>query len=64
MRDRDIDRAALQTVGGFAAVQWQKAQGRPRRLAREGFGETADQRDLSVFGRTCPSCLWANQALP
>ena len=33
MRDRDIDHAALQLFGGFAAVQWQNAQVRAGRLA-------------------------------
>ena len=56
MRDRDIDRAALQLFCGFAAVQWQKAQGRSGRLARKGFGETADQRDLGVFPHAGGEC--------
>ena len=49
MRDRDIDRAAVELFGGIAAVQRGQPQPRARRLRRERAGQPVDQRDLGIF---------------
>ena len=50
MRDRDIDHAALELIGGIGPDERQEAQCRARRLFGKGTGERADQRDLGIFG--------------
>ena len=49
MRDRDIDRAAVELFGGIAAIERGQPQPRPRRLRRERAGQPLDQRDLGIF---------------
>ena len=49
MRDRDIDRAALELLGDAAPGRRQQAQRRARRGASERPRERPDQRDFGVF---------------
>ncbi len=50
MGDGDIDRAAVELLGGIDAGQRRQAQRRPRGLLGEGLGEAPDQRHLGIFG--------------
>ena len=50
MGDGDIDRAAVELLGGVGAGQWRQAQGRPGGLIGKGRGEAPDQGHLGIFG--------------